>query len=45
MDELLESMSDETYAVARRLGLEANKSLKLESNTQFGYFFRITLKV
>lgn len=45
MTDILEKMTEETYSVARKLGLEASKSLKLESNTQTGYFFRITLKV
>lgn len=45
MDDIEAEMAEETYKVARELGLEANKSIKLESNTQFGYFFRITLKV
>ena len=27
------------------MGLEAGKSIKLESNNQYGYFFRITKKV
>ena len=30
---------------ARDLSLEANKVLKLESNSQLGYFFRISRKV
>lgn len=45
MDAVEKEMGDVTYKVARSLGLEANKNLKLESNTQSGYFFRLTLKV
>ncbi|ODN00753.1 DNA mismatch repair protein Msh2 [Orchesella cincta] len=44
MDEIEVKMAEETYSVAKDLSLEANKSLKLESNTQTGHFFRITLK-
>ena len=30
---------------AKNLHLEANKVLKLENNSQLGYFFRLTRKV
>ena len=30
---------------ASDLGLEAHKTVKLESNTQLGYFLRVTKKV
>ena len=33
------------FQVARDLGIEANKVLKLESSTQLGYYFRVTRKV
>jgi DNA mismatch repair protein MSH2 len=33
------------FQVARDLGIEPNKVLKLESNSQLGYFFRVTRKV
>jgi len=45
MDTIEENMADETYSVAKKVGLEAHKSLKLESNAQFGFVFRVTLKV
>ncbi|CAG7725813.1 unnamed protein product, partial [Allacma fusca] len=44
MDKVQEKMSSEAYSVASQLGLEVNKSLKLESNGQYGHYFRITLK-
>jgi hypothetical protein len=44
MDEIEELMQRETRKVAGTLGLEANKSLKLESSN-VGYFFRVTMKV
>ncbi|XP_073259189.1 DNA mismatch repair protein Msh2-like [Porites lutea] len=44
MDEILEEIPVELNKAARDLGLEAGKSIKLESNNQFGYFFRITKK-
>ncbi|CAH3191846.1 unnamed protein product, partial [Porites evermanni] len=44
MDEILGQIPVELNKAARDLGLEAGKSIKLESNNQFGYFFRITKK-
>ncbi|OXA56996.1 DNA mismatch repair protein Msh2 [Folsomia candida] len=44
MDSIQTEMGDLLYKVAKELGLEANKSVKLESNSQNGYFFRVTLK-
>jgi len=44
MDEILEQIPVELNKAARDLGLEAGKSIKLENNNQFGYFFRITKK-
>ncbi|RMX48837.1 hypothetical protein pdam_00001568 [Pocillopora damicornis] len=44
MDEILEQIPVELNKAARDLGLEAGKSIKLETNNQFGYFFRITKK-
>ncbi|XP_071439424.1 DNA mismatch repair protein Msh2 [Hetaerina americana] len=44
MDDLMSDMKDMIGRTARDLNLEPNKGLKLESNSQFGYFFRVTLK-
>lgn len=45
MDEAETEMGMILIKVAKDLGFEPNKSLKLESNSQNGYFFRITSKV
>ena len=45
MDELLHKMSAEMNKAARELGLEATKTIKLESSTQLGHYLRITRKV
>jgi len=42
--ELKEEMEKSLYSASRQLGLEANKSVKLEQTAQWGFFFRITLK-
>lgn len=44
MDEIIKQMPVELNKAARDMGLEAGKSIKLESNNQYGYFFRITKK-
>ncbi|KAL7646721.1 UNVERIFIED_CONTAM: hypothetical protein RMT77_001974 [Armadillidium vulgare] len=44
MDELEEGIQKELRKAANDLNLEAGKSIKLESNNQLGYFFRVTLK-
>uniref|UniRef100_A0A146KK08 DNA mismatch repair protein MSH2 n=2 Tax=Lygus hesperus TaxID=30085 RepID=A0A146KK08_LYGHE len=44
MDELEEAFERELNRAARDLSLEPKKTLKLESNSQLGYFFRVTLK-
>ncbi|KAH3728455.1 hypothetical protein DPMN_054412 [Dreissena polymorpha] len=44
IDSLEESIKGQINKVARDLGLEPNKVLKLESNAQLGYYFRVTLK-
>lgn len=41
-DELLGRIEPEFARVARRLGLEMNKKLKLERNSIYGYFFRVS---
>ncbi|XP_048239590.1 DNA mismatch repair protein Msh2-like [Haliotis rufescens] len=44
IDDLEGQIKGQMNRVARDLGLEANKTLKLESNSQLGYFFRVTRK-
>lgn len=45
MNGLEEEIEGQLRKAAKDLCLEAGKTIKLESNSQFGYFFRITLKV
>lgn len=44
MDETEEIIQQQLSKVADDLLLETGKAIKLESNQQFGYYFRITLK-
>ncbi|KAJ4452329.1 hypothetical protein ANN_03854 [Periplaneta americana] len=44
MDSLEERIKKQLTRAASDLCLEPNKTLKLESNAQLGYFFRVTLK-
>lgn len=44
MDETEEIIQRQLGKAADDLGLEAGKAIKLESNQQYGYYFRITLK-
>jgi DNA mismatch repair protein MSH2 len=45
MNSLEERIKKQLTRAAGDLKLEPNKSIKLESNAQMGYFFRVTLKV
>ncbi|CAH8632462.1 unnamed protein product [Schistosoma curassoni] len=44
LDNLEERIRDEFRRCAKKLNLEQNKSIKLESNELHGYFMRVTLK-
>lgn len=44
MDEIEETIQQQLNKAANDLCLEAGKTIKLESNQQFGYYFRVTLK-
>ncbi|XP_014279145.1 DNA mismatch repair protein Msh2 [Halyomorpha halys] len=44
MEVLEKKMKKELSSVADDLSLEAGKSVKIDSNSQYGYFFRVTLK-
>ncbi|XP_076230523.1 DNA mismatch repair protein spel1 isoform X2 [Nomia melanderi] len=44
MDEIEEKIKAQLGKVAADLSIEAGKTVKLESNQQLGYYFRVTLK-
>lgn len=45
MDSYEEDINKVFSKAARDLKMEPGKSIKLESNSQFGHYFRVTLKV
>lgn len=45
MDTLERDIEAQLGKAATSLGLEAGKTIKLESNNMLGYFFRVTRKV
>lgn len=45
MEELEAKMHTQLTKVASTLSLQENKTIKMESNSQFGFFFRVNLKV
>lgn len=44
MDSIEEDIKSQLNKAARDLCLEPHKTIKLESNSQYGYFFRVSLK-
>ena len=44
LDEVLEKIQKQEGKVCAELGVERGKVLKLEHNSQYGYYYRVTLK-